>query len=70
VASQKRSDGYTLAAYIPAAALTGYKPADQPRLGFTYALFDRERGEQTFSIGSEFPFGSDPSLWGTLELVR
>jgi len=32
--------------------------------------FDREFGEQTFSSASEFPFASDPSLWGTLELVR
>jgi hypothetical protein len=64
-----RADGYHLAAFLPAAALTGYQPDDHPRLGFTYRLFDREFGEQTFSASSEFPFASDPSLWATLELV-
>jgi hypothetical protein len=70
VASEKRVGGYVLAAFIPAAALTGFNPADHPRLGFTYFVFDRELGQQYFSLGSEFPFAADPSLWGTLELVR
>lgn len=70
IASHKRVGGYVLSAFIPAAALTGFNPADHPRLGFTYFVFDRELGQQTFSCGSEFPFASDPSLWGTLELVR
>ena len=70
VTSQKRVGGYVLSAFIPAAALTGFNPADHPRLGFTYFVFDRELGQQYFSLGSEFPFASDPSLWGTLELVR
>jgi hypothetical protein len=26
-------------------------------------------GWQTFSVGNEFPFQEDPSVWGTLELV-
>jgi hypothetical protein len=68
--SEKRVGGYVLSAFIPATALTGFNPADHPRLGFTYFLFDRELGQQYFSVGSEFPFPSDPSLWGTLELVR
>jgi hypothetical protein len=70
VASEKRVGGYVLSLFIPAAALTGFNPADHPRLGFTYFVFDRELGQQYFSVGSEFPFPSDPSLWGTLELVR
>jgi hypothetical protein len=68
--SRKLADGWTLSAQIPAAALTGFHAADHPRLGFAYYLFDRELGEQTFSTPTEFPFASDPSLWGTLELVR
>jgi hypothetical protein len=70
VVSEKRVSGYVLSAFIPAAALTGFNPTDHPRLGFTYFVFDRELGQQFFSLGSEFPFASDPSLWGTLELVR
>jgi hypothetical protein len=70
VTSEKRVGGYVLSAFIPAGALTGFNPVDHPRLGFTYFVFDRELGQQFFSVGSEFPFPSDPSLWGTLELVR
>jgi hypothetical protein len=66
---RKRVDGYLLQAHIPAAALTGYDPSEHARLGFTYAVTDRELGWQTFTVGAEFPFGEDPSLWGTLELV-
>ncbi len=70
VAVQKPAGGYRLSAWIPAEALTGFHPADHPKVGFTYYLFDREFGEQSFSIGSQFPFAADPSLWGTMELVR
>jgi hypothetical protein len=70
VRCQRVADGYVLEGFIPAAALTGYSPADQPASGFSYAVIDRELGWQTFSVGPELPFVEDPSLWGTLELVR
>jgi hypothetical protein len=70
IRSEKRVDGYLLRAHIPARAITGFDPSEQPRLGFTYAVTDRELGWQTFTVGSEFPFPSDPTLWGTLELLR
>lgn len=60
-------DGYDLQAWISAQALTGFDPVEQPRLGFQYAVLDRELGCQTFTVGQEFPL-HDPSLWGTLEL--
>jgi hypothetical protein len=69
VRSERRIDGYLLQAHVPAEALTGFDPAEYPRLGFSYAVIDRELGWQTFSSGLEFPFAEDPSLWGTLELV-
>ena len=69
VRSEKRIDGYLLEAFIAAEALTGYDPAASPRLGFTYSISDRELGLQTFSVGDEFPYQEDPSLWGTLELT-
>jgi hypothetical protein len=68
--SKTRADGYDLAAHLPAGALTGYDTSVHQRLGFTYAVTDRELGWQTFTVGSEFPFQEDPSLWGTLELVK
>lgn len=67
---QRHADGYSLAGFIPAAALTGYSPGDQPALGFSYAVIDKELGWQTFSVGPELPFMEDPSLWGTLNLVE
>jgi hypothetical protein len=66
--SRRRNDGYELLGYIPAEAMTGYDPAEHPRLGFCYAVLDRELGWQTFSLGPEFPIQEDPSLWGTLDL--
>jgi hypothetical protein len=70
VRSERRVDGYTLEAFLPADILTGYNPSDQPQPGFTYAMVDRELGTQTFTIGPEFPIDEDPSLWGTLDLVK
>ena len=66
--SQLQADGYSMQLQIPAECLTGYNPADHPRLGFSYAISDRELGWQTFSVGSEFPVLEDPSLWGSLSL--
>lgn len=70
VRSERRVDGYILEGLIPAEALTGFDPAEHPRLGFTYALIDRELGEQTFGVGSPMPYQEDPSLWASLELVK
>lgn len=70
VRSERLQDGYRLEAFLPAAALTGFSPAEQPAIGFSYAVIDRELGWQTFSVGNELPFVEDPSLWGTLDLVR
>lgn len=62
--------GYSLEAWLPASVLHGYDPEAQPRLGFYYALIDGDHEGQFLSVGSEFPFAVDPSLWSTLELVR
>jgi hypothetical protein len=68
--STRRADGYYLEAVIPAEALTGFDSVEHPKLGFTYAVYDRELGIQTYTTGTEMPFESDPSVWSTLELVR
>lgn len=69
VRSERRVDGYLMQGFVPAAAITGYDPGEHGKLGFCYAVMDRELGWQTFSLGSEYPFPTDPSLWGTLDLV-
>jgi hypothetical protein len=70
VRSEKLPDGYVMEAFIATEALTGFDVQEHPRLGFTYAVIDRELGERSFSAGSPMPYQEDPSLWATLELVR
>ena len=62
--------GYILEAFLPAAVLSGFDPDQHPRLGFYITIRDNELGEQFLSVGPEFPFWEDPSLWSVLELVR
>ena len=69
VRAEKRVDGYVLEAFISSRALTGYDPAEHPRLGFHYAVRDAEHGSETWCAPEGFPYREDPSLWGTLELV-
>jgi hypothetical protein len=69
VRRDKRPGGYVLEAFISGQALTGWDPAEHRRIGFTYAVVDRELGTQTFTCGPEFPYHEDPSLWGSLELT-
>lgn len=61
-------NGYRLEAFLPAAALWGFDPEQNPRLGVHIAVHDRELGEQSLSVGDDFPWGEDPSLWSVLEL--
>jgi len=70
VCAKKLSDGYLLEAHVSGDALTGFDPQEHPKLGFTYAVIDRELGEQTLTVGSPLPYQEDPSLWATLELVK
>jgi len=67
---KKRKGGYFVEAFIAAAALTGFDPAEHPRLGFNYAVVDRELGTQTLSPGDPMPYEEDASLWATLEMQR
>jgi hypothetical protein len=67
---ESRKHGYSIEAFLPAAVLNGFDPEQNPRLGFYYAVRDAELGEQVLSVGSDFPYWEDPSLWSVLELVR
>jgi hypothetical protein len=69
-ASKLTKTGYWLAALVPAVALGGWDPQQHRQLGFTYAVFDRELGRQTFATGSAFPFEEDPTCWAVMELVE
>jgi hypothetical protein len=62
--------GYTIEAFLPGGVLHGFDPEQNRRLGFYYAIRDGELGEQVLSVGSDFPYWEDPSLWSVLELER
>jgi hypothetical protein len=66
----RRAGGYRLEAFLPATALHGFDPEQNPRLGVHVAIHDQELGEQTLSVGGDFPSSEDPSLWSVLELVK
>jgi hypothetical protein len=68
--SEVLTGGYDLEVWLPAAALHGFDPDRQPRLGFFYAIHDSELGLQTLSVGPEFPYASDPSLWSSIQLLE
>lgn len=61
--------GYQLKVHIPSRAMSGWDTEEHSKIGFNYAVIDRELGWQTLAVGPEFPISEDPSLWQTLELV-
>ncbi len=69
IRSSIKKDGYKSDIFIPAESIFGYDVSQYKRLGFCFAVVDRELGWQTFSSGPEFPIQEDPSMWGSVELV-
>lgn len=63
----KRS--YTMEIKIAGIGLNGFQPGEFDRLGFTYLLHDGEKGTQSWAAGDGLPVDTDPSTWGTVELV-
>lgn len=59
---------YRLSMWFPTAALHGYDPEAQRRLGFYLVVQDQELGTLPLVVGQGFPFDSDPSQWITLQL--
>jgi hypothetical protein len=70
VAAKTTKTSYWLSAFVPAVALGGYDPLQHREIGFTYSVYDRELGLQTFATGPAFPFQEDPTCWAMLELVE
>jgi hypothetical protein len=70
VSSKITKHDYTLSAFIPAIALGGYDPLQHRQLGFTYSIYDRELGLQTFATGPAFPYQEDPTCWALLDLIE
>lgn len=62
------ADGWRIDAFIGAAALPGWDPAEVPRLGFFAALVDRRLGRLPCYAPPEYPWDSDPTTWAELNL--
>ena len=69
IESRIAADGWSVEAFLRAAALPGWDPAEIPRLGFCAALVDRRLGRVPSFAPPEFPWDSDPTTWIELELV-
>lgn len=69
MASQLSADGWQIDAFVAAAALPGWDPAEIPRLGFFAALVDRRLGRVPCFAPPEFPWDGDPTTWAELGLV-
>ena len=70
VAARILSGGYSLQAFLPADCLSGFDPAEYPRIGFYYIVEDLELGQQYLTVGDDLNWHFDPSTWATAVLVR
>lgn len=69
ISAKLSADGWRIDAFVDAAALPGWDPAEIPRLGFFAALVDRRLGRVPLFAPPEYPWDSDPTTWAELELL-
>jgi hypothetical protein len=63
------ADGWRIDAFLAAAALPGWDPAEVPTLGFFAALVDRRLGKVPCYAPPEYPWDGDPTTWAELNLT-
>lgn len=68
-ASKVARTGYSLTAHIPAGALHGFDPLENPRIGLYYMLEDAELGQQFLTVGDDLNWWLDPSTWAAAVLT-
>jgi hypothetical protein len=68
--SKVSAAGYQLNVFLPGRVLTGFDPVEYPNLGFHFAVMDKEYGNSYFLVAPPLPYDQDPSLWGTLSMVK
>jgi hypothetical protein len=69
--TQLKKNQYQMKIFIPTECLYGYDPKQFDRLGLTYRM-NRHQGEpQHFAVVSpDYQIDQQPSLWGSLKLVK
>ncbi len=70
VATHARRGAYSLEAAIPAACLSGFSPAEHPRIGLFFKIKDVHFGGQHLSATDDLGWNADPSTWATGVLLR
>lgn len=68
---QLKKKDYIMKIFIPSHCLHGYDPKQFDRMGFTYRINRYGKEPQHFSVLSkEYQVDQQPSLWGSLKLVK
>ena len=69
--TQLRKNDYSMKIFIPTQCLYGYDPKQFDRLGFTYRINRDEGDPQHFAVVSkDYQIDQQPSLWGSIHLVK
>lgn len=69
--TQIKKNNYQMKIFIPSQCLYGYDPKQFDRLGFTYRINRHQGKPQHFAVVSEdYQIDQQPSLWGSLNLVK
>ncbi len=68
---QAKKEGYQMKIFIPSQCLYGYDPKQFDRLGFTYRINRAGDAAQHFAVVSQdYQIEQQPSLWGSIQLVK
>lgn len=69
--TQLKKNAYTMKIFIPTECLYGYDPKQFDRLGFTYRINRAGGNPQHFAVVSQdYQIDQQPSLWGSIKLVK
>lgn len=69
--TQLKKNGYEMKIFIPTQCLYGYDPKQFDRLGWSYRINRAEGLPQHFAVVSpDYQIEQQPSLWGSIKLVK
>lgn len=69
--TQVKKESYQMKIFIPSQCLYGYDPKQFDRLGFTYRINRAGDAPQHFAVVSQdYQIEQQPSLWGSIQLVK
>jgi len=69
IASRITPKGYIIEARFPRSVIPTYNPIEYPIIGFNYHINNTDGKSQWWSCGPDFSRHTDPSTWGSVELI-